>query len=394
MANVATIRDTMKDLHEINMAGEVISLEIVGPPGCAKTSVVRQWAGERAKEMGLEFGKTFGFKVAHASTEDPLDGPGCIHITEDTEGPFKGIKRAERTWPSVFPQPWEYPDGVVPEYGVLLMDEWGQAEHDQHKAYATLIDEKRMGKYNLPEGWIVILTSNRVSDKSGVQKPLAFVTTRKVVVDMEYNSFYHAEWLAAKGVHHKLTSFVEANPSIVQADSVPDHDNPYCNSRTFFRACLQLQQAGVIDSIGREDDMPPRAKLVREQVIGTVGEAAGTRIFGHLRFCDSMVSIEDIMKNPKTADLPERPDVWWAVVQMIAQHCKEQGQAGASGASLMPIFTYMDRMPENFAISCLRLIAKGNKKMLADTRYVEWVRDHRELIMAAVAAENRARGRA
>lgn len=388
MPNILQLETIINDLHEINMAGETMTAELVGPPGCAKTSFVKQWARKRATDMGLVYGETFGFKIAHVSTEDPMDTAGVLHIDE-----VDGVKRAARTYPNVFPQPWEYATGKVPEFGVLLMDEWGQGEHDQHKAYATAIDERRLGKYHLPDGWIIILTSNRVQDKSGVMKPLAFITTRKIVIDMEYNSELHVHWLESKGIHYKLRSFVQAHPGTVQADVVPEDDLPYSTSRTFFRACLQLQQAGVIDAIGEEDNLSPRAKLVRDQIKGTIGQGPATRLFGHLRYCQSMTTMKEILENPARAPIPERPDVMWAVVQMMATFAKEQAQLGSAAQSLMPMFKYMKRMPENFQMSCVRMIAKANKKLLLDKQYADWVRDNRELILAAVAAENHARGR-
>jgi hypothetical protein len=241
---------------------------------------------------------------------------------------------------------------------------------------------------------MVILTSNRVQDKSGVQKPLAFITTRKVVVEMEYNSELHAHWLAAQGIHPKLTGFVQSNPTVVQSSEVPDHDNPYSTSRTFYRACRQLMAFDVIDDIGSDEHMSPVAKLARESVLGTIGEGAGTRLFGHLRHCESMVEMGEILENPKTATVPDRPDVMYAVVQMMTQWAGEQGQKGSDGADLMPMFTYLKRLPDNFQMSAVRMIAKLNRKLLLDKRYAQWVKDNRELIMAAVAAENRAGGRA
>lgn len=390
MANVASMTTIGEKMYEINLAGETQTLEIVGPPGCAKTSWGRQFAEYMAMKLGLELGKTFGFSVRHISTEDPLDAPGVLHITKDENG----VDRAARTYPGLFPQPWEFADGKIPEHGILLLDEWGQGDHDQHKSGATLIDERRLGRYKLPKGWMVILTSNRVQDKSGVQKPLAFITTRKVVVEMEYNSELHAHWLAEQGVHHKLIAFVQANPSVVQSDSVPDHDNPYSTSRTFYRACRQLMAFDVVDAIGTDEHMSPIAKLARESVIGTIGEGTATRLFGHLRHCESMVTMPEILENPRSAKIPDRPDVMYAVVQMMTAWAGEQGQKGSDGADLMPMFTYLKRLPENFQMSAVRMIAKQNKKLLLDRRYSQWVKDNRELIMAAVAAENRAGGRA
>ena len=124
-----------------------------------------------------------------------------------------------------------------------------------------------------------------------------------------------------------------------------------------------------------------------------MGESCAVRLFGHLRHCETMVKMDEILANPTTARMPDRPDVMWAVVQMMATFAKEQAQAGAKGVSLMPMFEYLDRMPENFAMSCVRMVAKNNRRLLMDKRYAQWVADHRELIMAAVAAENQSRGR-
>lgn len=390
MANVASLTTIGEKLYNINLTGTTMTLEVSGPPGCAKTQWTRQFAEYMANSMGLTFGTEFGYCLRHGAMEDPLDAGGVLHITDEMDD--NGTKRADRTYPSMFPQPWEFPNGKIPEHGILVWDEWGQMDADQHKTCASGVDERRQGKYKLPNGWMIILTSNRVQDKSGVSKPMAFITTRKITVEMEYNSELHAHWLKAQGVHYKLIGFVNAHPSVVQVMEVPDHDLPYSTSRTFYRACLQLMAFDVIDSIGNDEHMSAQARLAREVVIGTIGEGAALRLFGHLRHCESMITMPEINKSPSTAAVPDRPDVMWATVQMMAAFAAEQAQAGTGGESLMPMFTYLKRFPENFQMSAVRMIAKANKKLLLDARYATWVRDNRELILAAVAAESRARG--
>jgi len=390
MANVASLTTIGEKLYDINLSGNTMTLEVSGPPGCAKTQWTRQFAEHMASQLDLTFGSEFGYCLRHGAMEDPLDAGGVLHITDELDD--SGTKRADRTYPSMFPQPWEFADGKIPEHGILVWDEWGQMDHDQQKTCASGIDERRMGKYKLPNGWMIIVTSNRVQDKSAVSKPLAFITTRKITAEMEYNSELHVHWLEAMGVHYKLRGFVQANPSIVQVMEVPDHDLPYSTARTFYRACLQLMRFDVIDAIGTDEHMSPIARLAREVVIGTIGEGTALRLFGYLRHCESMVKMDEILKHPETAMIPERPDVLWATVQMMASYAKEQSQSG-NNADMLPMFKYLERLPENFQMSAVRMIAKSNKKMLLDQRYTAWVRENRELIMAAVAAENRARGK-
>lgn len=377
MATINDLTPIAESIYNINAAGETLTLELVSPPGMGKTS----WARQFAAYMAQKTGKPFGLSVRHLSTEDPLDGPGVLHIGEDENG----TKTASRTYPGLFPQPWEFPDGVIPDAGVLVLDEYGQADHDQHKSTATLIDERRLGRYKLPQGWMVLATSNRSCDRAGVDKPLTFITTRKSIVELAYVAEQHAQWLMSKGVHHKLRGFVMANPSVVQAQEVPDHDKPYSTARSFYRACLLLQSMGVVDTVGQEESPSHLVRLAREAVMGTIGEGPALRLFGHLRYCEHMVSIDEIYKSPMSAVIPERPDVQWAVVQMLADYARTEYES-KSTRPMTPLLEYMGRLPVNFQMTCVRMIAKANKKIMMDSRYADWIRANRQLVMDALSA--------
>lgn len=366
--------------YAVNAGGMTATLEIVSPPGVGKTSFARQLRGHLSEKYGSEF----GLAIRHLSTEDPLDGPGVLHISDEKDD--AGTKRAERTYPGLFPQPWEYPDGKVPERGILVLDEFGQADNDQKKATATLIDERRLGKYHLPEGWMVLLTSNRVQDRAGVDKPLTFVTNRKTVVEIIYDAEQHTLWLAKQKVHPKLRGFVMQNPGSVQAPEVPDHDDPYSTARSYYRACCLLEQMGtVIDDVGTDETMSHSARLARAMVIGTVGQSTALKLFGYLKHCEHMVTIEEIMKHPKTASVPERMDVQYAVVQMMADHAFKLYEQ-KSTESLSPMLEYMERLPRNLQMVCIRMIVKVNKRIMMDSKYSKWVQENRQLVLDAISS--------
>jgi hypothetical protein len=43
-------------------------------------------------------------------------------------------------------------------------------------------------------------------------------------------------------------------------------------------------------------------------------------------------------------------------------------------------------------MTCVRMIAKSNKRLLLDAKYQAWVAKNRDLIMAAIAADSASRG--
>jgi len=384
MATQVTLQDitTIGAAHyAVNAGGMTSTLEIVSAPGMGKTTTAKALRDY----LSEQYDAPFGLAVRHLSTEDPLDGPGVLHIADGEPGE---VKRAERTYPGLFPQPWEYEDGAVPARGLLVLDEFGQADNDQKKAVATLIDERRLGKYHLPDGWMVLLTSNRVQDRAGVDKPLTFVTNRKTTVEVAYDAEQHVVWLAKQGVHPKLRGFVSQNASSVQAAEVPDHDDPYSTARSYYRACCLLQAMGtVIDDIGSDESMSHTARLARAMVIGTIGQSTALKLFGYLRHCEHMVSIDEIMKNPQTASVPERMDVQYAVIQMMADHAFKLHRE-KSTQSLEPMLTYMERLPRNLQMACIRMIVKVNKRIMMDAKYSQWVQANRQLLMDAINANN------
>lgn len=381
MANLLTVPTILEHAHR-----NKIAVELRSAPGVGKTSITTQFG----KIMAEKTGKPFAVCVRHAIVEDPIESGGVLHICDHPT--IEGESIAKRTRPSFFPQDYEFPEGI-PDQGIIVLDESGQCDDDQRKAQAKLVDEGRLGNHDLADfgHWSIVLTSNRTVDKSGVGKPLAFETNRKMIIDIEYNVDSHCQWMNDNGISHKLSSFARSHAAVVCSPTVPDHDDPFCTPRSYVRASLMLQSMGVVDMTNLGESPSMIAKLAGEAVMGLIGEGAAARLMGYLRHLEHMVDIEDILKTPESAPVPERPDVMWAVVQMMASFAKEQGQAGGN-RNLLPMFTYMERMPREFQMTTVRMIAKSNKRLLLDSRYQAWVSTNRELILAALAADKTARG--
>jgi hypothetical protein len=381
MANLLNIHGILEAAHK-----NKIAVELRSAPGVGKTMVTTQFAAM----MEAKTGEPFGCCVRHAIVEDPIETGGVLHIADNPKNPNEKI--ALRTRPSFFPQDWEYPNGI-PKRGIIVLDESGQCDDDQRKAQAKLIDEGRLGNHDLADfgHWSIILTSNRTDDKSGVGKPLAFETNRKCIIEIEYNVDSHCQWMTDHGIHHKLTSFARSNAAVVCTPNVPEHDDPFCTPRSFVRASQMLQTMGVVDMEDLGESPSMAAQLAAEVVRGLIGEGAAARLMGHLRHLEHMVEMDDILKAPTTCAVPDRPDVMWATVQMMANFARESGQAG-NNANLLPMFTYMERMPREFQMTCVRMIAKSNKRLLLDAKYQAWVAKNRDLIMAAIAADSASRG--
>ena len=133
---------TQNDLLEIliNIA-PVRPVFIWGAPGIGKSALVEQFA----REVGLPCVSLLGSQLA------PEDIIGIPQIKGETSEflPAKMIARKE---------PY-----------VLFLDELNACTQEVQKAFYSLIHERRIGEYCLPEGSIVVGAGNRAQDSAIVK---------------------------------------------------------------------------------------------------------------------------------------------------------------------------------------------------------------------------------
>src|ERR1700677_2313261 len=132
MNSVSTV--TPKTLFELllNIA-PVRPVFIWGPPGIGKSSIVEQFA----REVGLECVSLLGSQLA---PEDLIGVPQIV-AGKSRFCPPVSIARDE---------PY-----------CLFLDELNACSHEVQKAFYSLIHERRIGEYVLPEGSVVIGAGNR-----------------------------------------------------------------------------------------------------------------------------------------------------------------------------------------------------------------------------------------
>lgn len=384
MATLATIAPIALACHK-----ERIALELLSGPGLGKTT----WGREFGQQLADYFSEPVLVACRHLTIEAPEEVAGCLGIDWRD-----GSVYAERSYPTLFPKPYDpvyFPRewdedqceafreaGQLPKRGIIMLDEFRQADTDQIKPAACLIDEGRLDRFFLKDigHYSVILCSNRAEDKSGVDKPMAFITNRKMETHLGYSVDAHCEWMVMNGIHPKGVAFARANPLEIYSEKVPDHDLPFASPRSFVRSCRFLQALGVMD----DQNLGEKNLIAVEGVAGLMGEGAAATFMGFLRRVEDMIPIDEIRKNPNGCRVPDRPDVMWATIQTMTQYATEH--SGKEDVSWL--LTYMLRFGSEFQIACIRMMVKANRRLFIDKRYSQWVRDNRDLVMAAVAADN------
>src|SRR6201994_2865606 len=157
---------------------------IWGAPGIGKSSLVTQFAAQ----LGLECVSLLGSQLA------PEDLIGVPQI-EDGMSRFCPPRMIARTEPYC-----------------LFLDELNACSHEVQKAFYSLIHERRIGEYNLPDGSIVIGAGNRAQDSAIVKPMSSALLNRMLHVHLKVS---HREWLgwaSTEGIHHQIIEYIQTRP--------------------------------------------------------------------------------------------------------------------------------------------------------------------------------------
>jgi len=339
-----------------------ISVELQSSPGIGKSDIIAQLIDE----LSARDGEPWGFQVMMLATQTPMDLLGYM-MPDTREYSGKSVRVSDWTLP-----PWMLTREGKPvtEYkrGILFLDEYGQGEPDVKRASAELLLNRRLGPWQLPEGWAVVAASNRDKDRSGVTKSFDFVINRRGLIEVVPDLDAWTEWANTAGVMPLTIAFANNNPHIVFSGEVPEKQGPWCTPRSLVMADKLLRRMA---QDGELADSPVANALVS----GIIGGAASAQYFSFVRLEQEMPKFEKIVAEPDKVKVPDRPDAQMLVCYNLAHRVDEQ--------TAEPVATYMDRFPKEFGVTFIKAATQRNYKLLTTPAFRKWCSENSSL-MAAV----------
>jgi hypothetical protein len=94
----------------------------------------------------------------------------------------------------------------------LFLDELNACTHEVQKAFYSLIHERRVGEYTLPEGSVVIGAGNRAQDSAIVRPMSSALMNRMIHVELVASARDWLAWAHGAGVHPWVLTYLERHP--------------------------------------------------------------------------------------------------------------------------------------------------------------------------------------
>lgn len=312
---------------------------IKGRPGAGKTEI----AQHVAKQLKMKL------VIWHPITSDPVDFKGFPVVTEKKNGK----KGAEFV-------PYGDLDAVMHTDGptLCLIDDLGQATPATQSAVMHPVLARQINGHAISDDVTFIACTNRREDRAAVSGVIAPLVDRMVAVyQLDPDPEDWVRWGLDHDVPPVLLAFIRLRPTFI-TDYEPNRDIVKTPSpRTLYEVgeCLKL---GITDP---------------EAIAGMAGQAFATEFCAFLATYDALPDREEIISDPKGAPVPEvnRPDVLWALMGALA--------AAASIDNFDAICQYLDRLPPEFAVVCIRDAVARNRSLKVAGGYVRFVTKHQEL---------------
>ncbi len=322
------LKDTLKTLFPIQ---RTISIE--GAPGGGKTTIVQEVARELdipcvEKHMPTMLVEDFGILFPN--------GDQSLHYKLPDWFPVKG---------------------KAPDRGILLFDDRNQAGADLQKVLANICQARTLHGVEMPDGWQVISTGNRQSDRAGANRVLSHLRNRETVLELETHLDDWTTWAISHDVKPEIVSFIRFRPNLLH-DFDPQRDQ---------NATPRSWVEGVSDVLGT---VPAEAEY--ECFKGAVGEGAAAEFLGFLRIFRKLPNPDAIMLNPTTADVPSDPATLYALSGALAERSTE--------ANFDRVTTYCERMPPEFSVLTVSYAARKNPELATTQAFTKWAVNHQDVL--------------
>jgi len=251
-----------------------------GPPGVGKSQMIAQVA-EKHNASIVDI---------RLSQMEPSDLRGI---------PFRVDNQVEWAIPSMLPDVDRHG-----KEGILFLDEITSAPPSVSAAAYQLILDRKLGAYEVPEGWAIFAAGNRQGDRGVTYSMPAPLANRFSHFEVDVNLDDWVAWAYQHDIDERLIGFLRFRPELL-FDFDPAH-NPvaFPSPRSWEFAHRALHKFG---------DNP---KTLTGTLQACVGPAAGIELSAFIENLDKLPDIDAIVRGEQV-EVPKEIDLQYAVASAL-----------------------------------------------------------------------------
>ena len=323
---------------------------IWGGPGVGKSEIPYQVA-QYLKQRVLEF---------RANLFDPVDVRGVPRVVK--------IKNHEKYFTS-----WAVPDvfpivGRDGERGIFLIDELPTAPPATQNAFLQLLLTRKVGDYQLPDGWSIIAAGNRLTDSAAVYQMPSPVRNRLAHYELEPNLDDWCNWAISNGINDSLISFMRYRPGLLYSFDADHYSFPTPRSWALVDKKLKVNS---------------NEETLFYGVSALVGDGPAGEYVAFRKVAEALPDIDKLIEKPEKYKHDSDPAVLYALTGALA--------ARAEDSKIDNIIRIGNKMETEYQVilvkQCVqhdkaKKTAQNNPNLIIDSPVVQkWITDNSNVVL-------------
>jgi len=316
-----------------------IPVFVWGSPGIGKSSIIKQIAIDK----GLEF------VDLRLSLLDPTDLKGIPFFDKDNH---------EAVWasPNFLPKNSD-------SKGILFLDEINTAPPSvQASAYQLVLDRK-VGDYELPEGWSIVAAGNHESDRGVVYRMPPPLANRFVHLNMEVSFEDWKGWAYENDIESSIIAFLHYDN-----EKLFDFD-PSKNQKSF-PTPRSWEYVDKILSSGMD------ATLLMDIISGAVGAESATAFMSFRKVMHKLPNIDKLLAN-EDVEVEHDSQVLFALIAGIITNIKQNSSKEKIDNALKFSLT----LPKEFSVMLVKDMQQNRINVESSTVWDDWVEEFAYLLV-------------
>lgn len=227
--------------------------------------------------------------------------------------PYPNAEHTSTVWLQNDILPREERDG---KRGILVFDEITSCSRSVRTAAYQLLNERKLGEYVLPEGWIIVCLGNGEDDGGDFQGMEGNFANRCAIFNVSPNLDAWKEWAYQSGVNYLVLAYVSWRPSDLHTY------NPESETEMLFASPRSWK--AVSDIL----NMHPYNKndtINNIRIIANVGSRVGNQFTAFCKYKESAVEPSDILAGKKVPVITEMEVLFMTmqgVIKLMADSLK------------------------------------------------------------------------
>lgn len=300
-----------------------------GAPGIGKSSIVKQIA----KSKGI------GFIDLRLALMDPTDLKGIPFYDKDSHTAL---------WapPAFLPREGE---------GILFLDELNSAAPSVQASAYQLILDRRVGEYELPEGWAIVAAGNREGDRGVTYRMPSPLANRFVHFEMDVDVEDWRLWAYKNAIDDRVVSYISyKNEHLFTFDAKSD-------TKSFATPRSWEYVNSVLKSSVSEN-------LLLETIGGAVGRDVAVSFLAFCKVMNRLPDIKSILESG-SGEYSDEVDVLYALsTGLVSAYLKE-----SDDEKLENILRYTLGLKSEFAVMTVQDLQRNGVSMEHLKAFGEWV---------------------